>query len=527
MPRAVRISGRVGLALAGLFVLQLCAGFPARAVPYEGYTLFSVNNSTRSYVVDMNNTVAHSWTHNRAGGYCSYLLGSGNILRPCESTGSPLNGGGASGILQEIAPSGAVVWQYTYSSSTYRTHHDLEPMPNGNVLLIAWELKSAAEAIQAGLNHYAQIWPDHIIEVQKTGPTSGMIVWEWHAWDHLIQDYDPTKNNYGVVAEHPELIDINLAGGGMGGGDWMHTNGISYNPEWDQIVFSCHNLNEIYVIDHSTTTAEAASHSGGNSGKGGDILYRWGKPSNYDASGPQYFYVVHCAYWVPAGCPGAGNIMAFNNRNGMGTSVVAEIIPPADAQGHYTPTVPGVPYGPASPTWTYTAAGFYSSHLGGCQRLPNGNTFIVESQDGFMFEVNPSGTREWTYDRNDEMARALRYGMNHPGLVGLGLVAPSAIGEGSHAARLLLAESPNPFTGSTTIRYELPAEGHVNLAIHDLLGREVAVLVDGWQAAGPHARVFHAGESAGELAGGLTGGVYFCRLRSGDAVCTRRLLLLR
>jgi len=518
MQRAIRILGWVGFVLGGLISLQFCAGFSAQAVPYEGFTLFSVNNTTRSYVVDMDHIIVHSWTHNKRGGYCSYLLNNGNILRPCESTGSPLNGGAASGILQEIEPDGTIAWQYTYSSATYRTHHDIEPLPNGNVLQIAWERKTAQEAIQAGLNHYAEIWPDHIIEVEKTGPTSGTIVWEWHAWDHLIQDYDPTKNNYGVVAEHPELIDINLGGGGMGGGDWMHTNGISYNPEWDQIVISCHNMNEIYVIDHSTTTAEAASHSGGNSGKGGDILYRWGKPSNYDASGSQYFFVVHCAYWVPAGSPGAGNIMAFNNRTGMGTSIVAEIVPAADPQGQYTPTVPGVPYGPAAPTWTYTATGFYSAHLGGCQRLPNGNTLVIESLDGFMFEVNPSGTREWTFDRSDEIARALRYGMDHPGLIGLGLVSGST-GEQPQTTSLALADSPNPFTGSTTICYELPVEGYVNLRIYDLLGREVAVLVDGLQAAGPQVQVFNAG--------GLTSGVYFCHLRQGEVTCTRRLLLLR
>ena len=50
----------------------------------------------------------------------------------------------------------------------------------------------------------------------------------------------------------------------------------------DQIVLSNHNLSEIWIIDHSTTTLEAASHSGGNSGKGGDLLYRWGNPQAYD-----------------------------------------------------------------------------------------------------------------------------------------------------------------------------------------------------------------------------------------------------
>ena len=258
---AVRI---VGLALAGWACLQFATGSTAWADAYEGYTLFSVNNSTHSYMVDMNNTVVHSWNHSRVGGYCCYLLDNGNILRPAEGTTStPFNGGGISGLIQEVEPDGSLAWSYTYRNSSVCAHHDIEPMPNGNVLIIAWELKTAAQAVQAGLNHSSQMWPDHIVEVQPTGATTGTIVWEWHVWDHLIQDYDPSKSNYGVVANHPELIDINLAGGGMGGGDWMHTNALSYNPERDQIVFSCHNLNEIYVIDHSTTTAEASDRATG------------------------------------------------------------------------------------------------------------------------------------------------------------------------------------------------------------------------------------------------------------------------
>ena len=58
-------------------------------------------------------------------------------------------------------------------------------------------------------------------------------------------------------------------------------NSVDYNEAFDQIILSSHNFNEIWVIDHSTTTAQAASHSGGNSGMGGDLLYRWGNPRAY------------------------------------------------------------------------------------------------------------------------------------------------------------------------------------------------------------------------------------------------------
>lgn len=400
--------------LIGLVIASLSSWLDVSATAFNGYTLYCPNGGRATYLINMSNGVYHSWSHTRSGGYSVYLLENGNILRTANAPTQYLNGGGAQGMVQEINWNGAVVWEYTYSTTTYLSHHDIEPMPNGNVLMIAWEVKSAAQAVQAGLNRSVPIWPDHIIEVQPSGTNGGTIVWQWHAWDHLIQDYNPAKDNYGVVADHPELLDINVGSGEIGpsGGDWMHINGISYNPDLDQIVISSHNLDEFYVIDHSTTTAEAASHSGGNSGMGGDILYRWGNPANYDMNGNHYLNVAHCSIWIPKGFPGEGDIMIFNNREGQGTSIVAEIVPPIDSLGHYT-RVAGSAFGPASPTWTYSASGFYTNHLGGCQRLPNGNTLIVESTSGRIFEVNSSGTVQWDYTNSSvEIARALRYGPN-------------------------------------------------------------------------------------------------------------------
>ncbi|MDD4857226.1 MAG: aryl-sulfate sulfotransferase [Candidatus Krumholzibacteria bacterium] len=385
----------------------------------EQYTLFNPNNAKTTYLIKMDGTVVHEWVSTRGGGYSVYLLENGDIIRPALASNVILGGGGSAGCVQQIDWDGDVVWEFTYSNSSHLAHHDIEPMPNGNVLLIAWEVKSAAEVLAAGRKDDAVMWPDHVIEVEPTGSNTGSIVWEWHAWDHLIQDYSSTRSNYGVVADHPELIDVNLGSGGVGpanDGDWLHLNGISYNSDLDQIVLSSHFMNEIYVIDHSTTTEEAAGHTGGKSGRGGDILYRWGSPSNYDAAGTGYFDVCHCAWWIPADLAGGGNILVFNNGENQRASSIIEITPPLDENGAYT-IVPGTAYGPSQPTWTYSnGTNFYSSNMGGCQRLPDGNTLIVESTKGHFFEVTDSGEVVWRYSYGSEVARALRYQADYPGL---------------------------------------------------------------------------------------------------------------
>ena len=416
--------------LLKLFFILCCLSITSSvyAEYYPGYTLFTPHNSRTSYLINQSNQNVHVWNHSVSGGYSLYLKENGHLVRTAQVRNPYIGGGGGQGLVQELDWDGNLVWQYTYSSNSYLAHHDIEIMPNGNILMIAWEMKSSTEVRQAGFSRSVSLWPDHIIEVEPSGSSEGNIVWEWHSWDHLIQDYDSSRDNYGVVADHPELLDINMSGaGGMMGGDWMHANGISYDAELDHIVISSHNLDEIFVIDHSTTTAEAATHNGGNSGMGGDILYRWGKPSNYDTQGTTQFNVVHCPVWIPEDRPGGGHLLAFNNREGSGSSQVVELAPPIDDEGNYIHEA-GTAFGPAEPVWDYTANDFYSNHLGACQRLPNGNTLICASTSGFMFEVDSEGNRVWSNDYNGEVVRVLRYGINYPGVYNL-----NAINEGEIA----------------------------------------------------------------------------------------------
>jgi hypothetical protein len=490
----------------------------AAAQAFNGYTLFCPGEgSMATYLINMKNATVHSWTHNKSGGYSVYLLDDGSILRTVKVSNAQLNGGGATGVVQRTSWSGSILWEYTYSSSTHLSHHDIKPMPNGNVLMIAWEVKTAAQAVQAGLKRSTVIWPDHLIEVKPTGTSGGNIVWEWHAWDHLVQDYDASKSNYGVVAAHPELLNINMGGSGVGpmGGDWMHINAVSYNPILDQIVISSHTLNEIYVIDHSTTTAEAAGHSGGRSGKGGDILYRWGMPSNYGAPGTKYFDVVHCAVWIPQGLPGEGHIMAMNNGDNQRRSVAVELETPVDAAGNYLLTT-GQAYAPALPIWSYTAADFYTDHLGSVQRLPNGNTLIVESTSGNLFEVNAAGTIQWSYNRGGQVVRALRYALDYPGVSGL-----TDAGESPSSLPVectLQQNFPNPFNHRTTISYTLPKAGRVSVKVYNALGAEIATLDAGLKEKGVHDCQFDA------RAAGVSPGLFYCRLIAGET--TRSITLL-
>jgi hypothetical protein len=408
---------------------------------FKGYTLFAPIASKTTYLIDMEGRVVHKWESDYPPGQSAYLLENGHLLRTASSRGGRgrggngvFGGGGAAGRVQEFTWEGELVWDFEYSSDEHLSHHDIERLPNGNVLMIAWERKTAEEAIAVGrapeLQGNGDLLVDHIIEVKPTGKTTGEIVWEWHVWDHLIQDYDASKPNYGKVEDHPELININVSEwrqklseeerkkleslGYLGHSpqrgrkgpnrDWNHTNSIYYNEKLDQIMLSVLSFNEIWIIDHSTTTEEAAGHQGGRSGKGGDLLYRWGNPQAYNlgTADDQQLFAQHDAQWIPDGMKGEGNLLVFNNGRGRPDghySSVDEIEPPVDRKGRYKYKA-GKPFDPDEPSWTYFAsnkADFFSTHISGAQRLPNGNTLICSGENGDIFEVTRKKEVVWRY----------------------------------------------------------------------------------------------------------------------------------
>jgi hypothetical protein len=186
--------------------------------------------------------------------------------------------------------------------------------------------------------------------------------------------------------------------------DWMHVNAVDYNADLDQIVLSSPHFCEIWIIDHSATTAEAKSHTGGRWGKGGDILYRWGNPRAYrnGTKLDQRLFGQHNIQWIKKGLSGEGHLLVFNNGSGRKPeehSSVDELVPPTDKDGKYTRPRRG-PFGPVKPIWSYTApkkSDFYSFFISGAQRLPNGNTLIDSGASGTIFEVTPGNEIVWKF----------------------------------------------------------------------------------------------------------------------------------
>jgi hypothetical protein len=304
------------------------------------------------------------------------------------------------------------------------------------------------------------------VEVEPLRPDGHERVWEWHAWDHLIQDFDPAAAHHGDVTAHPERIDINgdhrdepplgaeeraqleemeqemLAlgylggdedddapappidrdpgghrdpGGGRSPGDWMHSNSIAYLPAHDLIVISVRRFDELWVIDHSTTSEEAASSRGGRFGHGGDLLYRWGNPRRYGlgTDEDQALFGQHDARWV-VGADGSLSLTVFNNGSGRAGdwSSVDEILLPFHPERGFERNS-GWPFGPESVAWRYGSDGddgFYASFISGAERLPNGNTLIALGPQGRLVEVTRGGEEVWVYENPhheaDEQERA-------------------------------------------------------------------------------------------------------------------------
>ena len=445
----------------------------------SGYVLFNPNRSPTTYLIDLEGRVVHTWQSDAEPGSGAYLLDNGHLLRGVRVPDAAVfRGGGQSGRIREVTWDGEAFWDVTFASEEHLLHHDLAVMPNGNILAIAWERKSAEEATRAGrlpvLTPEAGLWPDMIVEFEPQPPEGARIEWEWHMWDHTVQNHNPEAENFGDPADHPELIDLNgdrappelsaddrrrvealgfvpedMELDGVQS-DFMHTNAVGYNAVLDQIVVSVPRFNEIWVIDHSTTTEEAAGDTGGRWGRGGDLLYRWGNPAVYGRgeTGERRLGYQHDARWIPVGIPGAGHLTLFNNNvddPDAGTySAVLELVPPTDHSGHYVVPDAGS-FGPEEPLWKYMApnrADFFSRRISGAHRLASGHTFITSGMSGRFFEVSPEGEIVWEY--LNPYAGTLRSSQTNPSPYGVFRATKIAPDHPSLAGRDLTPLDPQP-----------------------------------------------------------------------------------
>lgn len=533
---------------------------------YKGYTLFAPKHYTSTYLINNQGRLIHKWSNSQyAPGQSVYITPNGHLLRACMIQGQLGTGGGEGGRVEEYTWGDTLIWQFTYSTTNYISHHDIKRLPNGNIILLAVEKKTLAQIYAAGFNPAklnpeiitkGYMLPDYVIEVQPTYPIGGTIVWEWHVWDHLIQDFDSTKSNWGNVAQHPELIDCDGDGRQLPC-FWNHMNSITYNARFDQILMSVRGNSEAWIIDHSTTTQQAAGHTGGRYGKGGDLLYRWGNPACYKLgnSSNQKFFEQHDAQWIDSLYPGYGGITVFNNGVNRNYSSVDQFTPPVDSLGFYY-RAPNTAFGPSSLAWTYVAnppSSMYASDISGAQRLPNGNTLICVGPIGNFLEVTPAGAVVWKYinpvtnngplyyddsiphdpthpneTMNSEF-RVQRYQPTYVGFAGKDMTPGNFIElyhvgineEGNNIPNSfeLFQNFPNPFNPSTRLRYGLPKNSFVKLVIYDILGKEIETLVNEMQTSGTYSIDWNASK--------YSSGIYLYKIQTDGFSETKRMLLVK
>lgn len=489
---------------------------------FPGYNFIYPAGQPNVYLLDNCGRVVHCWEDD-AGfvpGNSVYLMENGDIIKTKRSSsiaGDPIWAGGGGAIVERRDWDNNLLWSFEQNDAVFRLHHDIEPLPNGNILMIVWEYKSMAEAMAAGrdtsLLSEGELWPDAIWEVKPIGSDSFDIVWEWHAWDHLIQNYDSAAPDFGNIIQYPERIDLNYDGTGSGEADWMHANAIDYNASLDQIAISVPEFDEIWIIDHSTTTAQAAGHTGGLGKRGGDLLFRWGNPITYGQGDPtdQMLYYQHDVQWItegiPANDPDFGKLMVFNNRLPGDYSTV-NIIAPTFVTYDWRYETTGGAYLPTTFDWTYSSTppeAIYSNILSSGQRLPNGNTLIGVGRPGYAQEIDGSGAVVWEFKNpisngnavsqgdsvalsSNMMFRVKRYPLDHPAFAGRDLSPGDPLemnGDTSLCAQLALdapppAEErfdlyPNPASETLHLRRSSPKPVQAELLnmVGQVLRREV------------------------------------------------------
>jgi len=310
---------------------------------FNGYTLFLAMRTKHVFLVNMEGNIRHSWQTRRIPkAEYAELLPNNHIL----VGRAPLT---------EYGWKGNEVWKL----EDPEIHHDFFRLANSNTLVV-----SGQRVVDPNISD-KEILDDVIYEITPEKEK----VWLWHNRQHV---------------DELDLTDEMREGIRRRGGDWAHMNSMEplpENPHQDDprfrpgnIIVDYRLLNTIAIIDRDT----------------GRIVWRLG-PDYSKHPGIDQIIAQHNAYMIPEGLPGAGNILIFDNG---GISLY-------DQLSRFSSRVVEIDPVKMETVWAHPKerenVQFYSRHISGVQRLPNGNTLITEGMNGRVFEVTQAGEIVWEF----------------------------------------------------------------------------------------------------------------------------------
>ncbi len=355
----------------------------------EGYTLAYGPQQT-AYLIDNCGEIVNQWS--MPSGIDQKLTRDGTLLHADRERR----------LIYETSWDGQTETVYNLAGLNLLPDYDQIKMPNGNMLSKALRPMTSEELDALGYDldmHGGSRYADVIIEINRESE----VVWEWNPLDHVIQQRDSTKANYGIVADHPELINLDARPAFNWRSEIFMINGFDYNEELDQIAVSLRLFCEIVIVDHSTTAEESKGHTGGRLGRGGDIAYRWGNPANYGRAtvDDQFLFFQHYPNWIKYG-EHKGKLIVFNNglrRPGRDYSDVPIIAPPMDSAGNYI-IEDDHAFGPVIPDLVINEEAnleINSDYTSSADVLSNGNFLITAGSLGRILELSPDLEPVWDF----------------------------------------------------------------------------------------------------------------------------------
>jgi len=319
---------------------------------FGGYTLITPIGGDAVYLIDDSGRIIHRWhVPDFQPGY-GYLLPGGNLLvrgQPLVATGVGVGQpAGKADILLELDWDSNIVWRWEHETF----HHDMCRLPNGNTLVLIWEVlpEDMAKRVKGGLSaeEEARVRSDEQLMsfllagmgVGGRPRLQGMLtdaVWEindagepvhiWHAYEYFDIEKDA-------------LCPIDLRA------EWTHLNAVERTPE-GHVLISSQKLDTIMMIDWPM----------------GDVLWRWG--------GLGCLSHQHDPTITPD-----GTLLVFDNGSRYPVQGKTRVIEVDMKTGKII--------------WQYLGNpvfSFLSLHIAGAERLMNGNTLICEGESGRVFEV--------------------------------------------------------------------------------------------------------------------------------------------